>query len=97
MTNLYRVTHNGKELFKGTDDDCFLFLHQRHPGRVYHAINSEGYKVEKIEGCKEANDSCPVCGSQDVEWIVGFPGERLLICSDCGEAVDSELDEQDAV
>lgn len=36
---------------------------------------------------------CPECGSKSFEWVQGYPGEELLICTKCREVVGSNFNE----
>lgn len=35
--------------------------------------------------------TCPRCGCKDLVWKSGFPGESLLICTECEEICDTSF------
>lgn len=44
---MYKVTRDGKELFIGTENECFAWLLNHQCQSVDWAIKYEGYKIEK--------------------------------------------------
>jgi hypothetical protein len=40
----------------------------------------------------EYPDKCQECGSEDLIWRRGFPGEELLVCNDCNSTAYADFD-----
>lgn len=38
-------------------------------------------------------ENCPDCNGRSFSWQGGYPGETLLICTDCKTIIDSEFNE----
>jgi len=45
----YKVTRDNKELFSGTDNECFEWLLNHQSMSTDWAIKHEGYKIEGVE------------------------------------------------
>lgn len=49
MDYTYEVTKDGKTLFRGSETDCWIFIHKRQGCSVDWATKHEGYKIERVE------------------------------------------------
>ena len=49
--------------------------------------------IEFLEKIEEASHItvCKYCGSENVAWVDGFPGESLLQCQECYKILDSHV------
>jgi len=44
---MYQLKRDGKVMFEGTENECYLELHKVQPNSSDHALKYEGYSVEK--------------------------------------------------
>lgn len=49
MIRGYKVTRDGKELYRGTESECWAWLLRNVSGNVHHATKYEGYKIQAIK------------------------------------------------
>ena len=53
-----------------------------------------GFSLTQLERWnRKLKSKCRKCGSKNFKWVSGFPGESLLICSDCNDAIDYNFNE----
>ena len=44
----HKLTHKGKEIFRGTENECYIKLQRSQSQSADWAIKYEGWKVEKL-------------------------------------------------
>jgi hypothetical protein len=45
----YRLYRDGELILKGSEQDCWNYIHQHHNFSVAHALKWEGYRIERSE------------------------------------------------
>lgn len=82
---LYKLTHNGKEIHKGTENSCYLTLQRVQSNSAAYAIKNEGFKInELIFNDEEAEkilkgDKYSYIECELLENKRGFYNERLKV------------------
>lgn len=46
---MYVLYRDGKEVCRGTEDDCVRYVHRNHCYSFSHALRYEGYSLKKVE------------------------------------------------
>ncbi|HNW32673.1 MAG TPA: hypothetical protein PKL44_00275 [Candidatus Dojkabacteria bacterium] len=63
--------------------------------RFNHTITLSEF-LSEVDETMHTPPSCE-CGCQEGEWVSGFPGEHLYICSKCKNVLDSEFHESEII
>lgn len=89
------VTRKYLRLTKGRnwiDDNQLYKSIQKYFNKHFHISLIDFFNHIEGEAYGKSIEHCQKCGSDELDWKSGYPGESFLVCSKCGNIVESEFD-----